>query len=63
MAHYCLGFVYLGAIPGTYVLLATSPGGDALIVTHCAMVWGGDTLAYFIGKSFGKRPTITGFKP
>jgi phosphatidate cytidylyltransferase len=54
-----LGFLCLMMIRS----FGTNEQGFALALTLMLMIWGGDILAYFGGKTFGKRPLAKAISP
>jgi phosphatidate cytidylyltransferase len=50
-----LGVLYIGLLMATIVLLASGPMGNSGLLLLFAVVWLGDSAAYFGGKSLGKH--------
>lgn len=52
-----MALIYAGALPATLGLLFRDTGaaGGAWVFMAMAVVWGGDTGAYFAGRAFGKH--------
>lgn len=50
-----LGFVYCGAMPAFAVNLLNLPNGESWFAGLLAIVFAGDTTAYFAGRFFGKH--------
>lgn len=58
-----LGFVYCGAMPAFAVSLLYLPNGEAWFAGLLAIVFAGDTTAYFAGRFFGKRKLHEAISP
>lgn len=50
-----LGFIYCGAMPAFAVNLLSLPNGESWFAGLLAIVFAGDTTAYFAGRFFGKH--------
>jgi phosphatidate cytidylyltransferase len=50
-----LGVLYIGLLMASIVLLASGPMGNSGLLLLFAVVWLGDSAAYFGGKSLGKH--------
>lgn len=50
-----LGVLYIGALMACVVLLASGPMGNSGLLLLFAVVWLGDSAAYFGGKSLGRH--------
>ncbi len=51
-----LGVVYIGAFLGMYPRIRALPAGEHWVLFGLVAVTLGDTLAYFVGRSVGRRP-------
>lgn len=58
-----LGLVYCGAMPAFAVSLLYLPNGEAWFAGLLAIVFAGDTTAYFAGRFFGKRKLHEAISP
>jgi phosphatidate cytidylyltransferase len=58
-----LGTVYIGGFLSTYPRIITLPSGEHWIFLGLVVVFSGDTVAYFVGKSFGKRSLSPSVSP
>ncbi len=58
-----LGLVYCGAMPAFAVSLLYLPNGQAWFAGLLAIVFAGDTAAYFAGRFFGKRKLHEAISP
>ncbi|MDX1765221.1 MAG: phosphatidate cytidylyltransferase, partial [bacterium] len=58
-----LGLFYAAFLSGYIILIRSEPHGSAWIVFLCLVVWGGDTGAFFVGKTFGKRKLMERISP
>jgi phosphatidate cytidylyltransferase len=56
-----LAGVYTGVVPATLYLIKEHSTG--LLLTLIFTVWGADTLAYYVGKNFGKNPFFREISP
>ena len=63
-AQFSLGCAYVGLLLAFVVRIATLPGwgGSALLILF-AVVWMGDTMAYFGGKSMGRHKLYPQMSP
>ena len=58
-----LGLFYAAFLFGYIILIRGEPQGGRWIFFLFLVVWGGDTGAYFIGRTFGKRKLIERISP
>ena len=57
-----LGVVYIGGFLAMYPRTRALPGGEHWVLFGLVAVSAGDTLAYFAGRAFGRRP-LSGISP
>lgn len=57
------GLIYLVFIPLFLPRLQALPFGQHWVMLFFLIVWAGDTLAYFVGKKFGKRKLYPDISP
>ncbi len=57
------GLVYLGVLPGYLLLLRSLETGFYLTVFLLVLVWITDIMAFFVGRSMGKRPLAKKISP
>ncbi|MBI5577101.1 MAG: phosphatidate cytidylyltransferase [Deltaproteobacteria bacterium] len=58
-----LGVVYIGGFLSTWPRTILLPGGGQWVLFGIGSVAAGDTLAYFVGRAFGKRPLAPTVSP
>lgn len=58
-----LGACYTGLLPGAVVGLRLTPGGRSWIVLLLAIIFLGDTGAYYTGRALGRRPLTPRISP
>ena len=58
-----MGSAYVGGMLSYYVLLRDLPQGLAWVAAAVVTTWVGDTAAYFVGKSLGRRPFFPRVSP
>lgn len=58
-----LGFLYVGILPALSTRIVLMESGDKWLLTLMAIVFAGDTLAYFCGRAFGRRPLLINVSP
>ncbi len=63
VAYLLMGFLYVPVLLGHLVLLRELPDGVLWIFMLMVIVMGGDTGAYYIGSSFGKRKLYPSVSP
>ena len=56
IAYTLFGIIFVGVLLGHLILIRNLEAGKTLIIFNIAIVWGGDTAAYYGGRIFGKRP-------
>jgi phosphatidate cytidylyltransferase len=62
-AMLCLGAVYVGGLLGMYPRTLSLPRGEHWVLLGILSVAAGDTLAYFTGKSLGRRKLAPAVSP
>ncbi len=58
-----LGFLYVGLMPALGTRLLDLPKGDLWLLGLLAIVFSGDSLAYFVGSKFGKTRLLEAVSP
>lgn len=58
-----MGLLYCAAMPALTVRLLHLPQGDVWLFGLLAIVFSGDTMAYLVGKQFGKRRLLEAVSP
>lgn len=58
-----LGFLYVGLMPALATRLLDLPRGDLWLFGLLAIVFSGDSMAYFIGTKFGKTRLLEAVSP
>jgi phosphatidate cytidylyltransferase len=58
-----LGTVYIGGFLSSYPLTIALPSGEHWVLLGLVAVFSGDVFAYFVGKTFGRRPLSPGISP
>ncbi len=56
IAYTVFGIVFVAGLLGHFILIRNLEAGRSLIFFSIAIVWAGDTAAYYGGRAFGKRP-------
>lgn len=59
----CAGFLYVPFLLGHFILLRQGPHGISWIFLLLVIVMCGDTFAYYVGSSFGKRRLYPAVSP
>lgn len=59
------GLVYVVSLSGALLVLRDGTGtqGRAWVLTVCAITWGCDSAAYFVGRAVGRRPFFARISP
>lgn len=57
------GLVYLGVLPAYLLLIRSLEAGLYLTVFLLALIWITDIMAFFVGRSLGKRPLAKQISP
>jgi phosphatidate cytidylyltransferase len=63
IAYTFLGVFYTAGLGGYFLLIYSLDGGNQMIVFLLLLVWAGDALAYYVGKSLGKNKLISTVSP
>lgn len=64
VANTLLAVIYVGWLLGYGILLHdTSPRGDALVLFVVGVTWVGETAAYLVGSTLGRRPLAPTISP
>jgi phosphatidate cytidylyltransferase len=58
-----LGLIYIPCMMGFLILIRGLNDGKYLIFLILAIIWGGDTLAYYTGSLFGRHPLSKTISP
>lgn len=56
IAYTLFGIIFVAGLLGHFILIRNLEAGRTLIFFSIAIVWAGDTAAYYGGRAFGKRP-------
>ncbi len=56
IAYTLFGIVFVAGLLGHFILIRNLEAGRSLIFFSVAIVWAGDTAAYYGGRAFGNRP-------
>ena len=56
IAYTVFGIIFVAGLLGHFILIRNLEAGRSLIFFSIAIVWFGDTTAYYGGRAFGKRP-------
>ncbi len=63
IAYTFFGIAFVAGLLGHLILIRNLEGGSSLIFFLFAIVWGGDTAAYYGGRAFGKLPLAYSVSP
>lgn len=58
-----LGLLYVGVLPAFIIALLKQPQGDIWLFTLLGIVFLGDTFAYFVGRSLGRKKVLPTVSP
>ncbi len=62
-ARQVLGVAYLALPLGLFIALRATPQGMTWVLLTCAIIFAGDSAAFYVGNSFGKRKLAPAISP